>query len=201
MNKIFEYKNRGTRKGNIYYLIDDDTIEIEIENNNNEKVRCIIDKEDFDKVKVCNWKFRRDCQTFYACNSRNGMIHRLIMNCPDDMKVDHINGNGLDNRKSNLKIVTDKQNSHNFHHSRGRTGILGVVFEGGRSPRYRAVWNENGKMKTKSFSISKHGDKAEEMAIQHREFIKNSLYKDIYNGVLPKVMSGDATSIVDLNNN
>ena len=36
MNKIFEYKNRGTRKGNIYYLIDDDTIEIEIENNNNE---------------------------------------------------------------------------------------------------------------------------------------------------------------------
>ena len=56
-------------------------------------------------------------------------------------------------------------------------------------------------MKTKSFSISKHGDKAEEMAIQHREFIKNSLYKDIYNGALPKVMSGDATSIVDLNNN
>ena len=41
MNKIFEYKNRGTRKGNIYYLIDDDTIEIEIENNNNEKVSKI----------------------------------------------------------------------------------------------------------------------------------------------------------------
>lgn len=41
------------------------------------------------------------------------MLHRLIMNPPDDMIVDHINGNTLDNRKENLRIVTAKQSSYN----------------------------------------------------------------------------------------
>ena len=37
-------------------------------------------------------------------------IHRSIMNPPEDMVVDHINGNKLDNRKVNLRICTNQQN-------------------------------------------------------------------------------------------
>jgi hypothetical protein len=40
-------------------------------------------------------------------------MHRVIMNCPDDMFVDHINHDPLDNRKCNLRIVTIKQNNWN----------------------------------------------------------------------------------------
>jgi hypothetical protein len=41
------------------------------------------------------------------------MLHRFLMNPPADMIVDHINGNKLDNRKENLRIVTAKQSSYN----------------------------------------------------------------------------------------
>lgn len=40
-------------------------------------------------------------------------LHRLLMNCPDEMDVDHKNHNTYDNRKSNLRIVTRTQNNMN----------------------------------------------------------------------------------------
>ena len=38
------------------------------------------------------------------------MMHRLIMNAPKGMEVDHLNYDGLDNRKSNLEVVTKSMN-------------------------------------------------------------------------------------------
>jgi hypothetical protein len=40
-------------------------------------------------------------------------LHRFIINTPDDMLTDHINGNRLDNRKENLRVVTRSQNNMN----------------------------------------------------------------------------------------
>lgn len=61
-------------------------------------------------------------------------LHRKVMNCPDDMIVDHINGNGLDNRKENLRVCSYSQNAHNRRRNNEQPGVYFENFTG----RYRA---------------------------------------------------------------
>ena len=80
-----------------------------------------IDGEDFDKIKDYKWRLSsRQYGGHYAVTTilknnqqRLMSIHRLIMNCPDGMVVDHINHNKLDNRKENLRICTHRNNTRN----------------------------------------------------------------------------------------
>src|SRR3990167_9459857 len=51
----------------------------------------------------------------YAQDPKSRYLHRLVTNAPKGLDVDHINGNKLDNRKANLRIVTRSQNLHNRH--------------------------------------------------------------------------------------
>lgn len=55
-------------------------------------------------------------------------FHRLILDCPEGMEVDHINHDGLDNRRENLRICTRQQNSFNTKPIVNRTS------------KYKGVW-------------------------------------------------------------
>ena len=58
------------------------------------------------------------------------LMHRLIMNVPIKMEVDHIDRNGLNNQKSNLRIVTHQQNSMNSKKQKGSSSkYKGVTFD------------------------------------------------------------------------
>lgn len=80
-----------------------------------------VDNEDFDKLKDINWSLRHGKYPYFK---NYGGVHRYIMNPPDDMVVDHINGDTLDNRRSNLRICTQQQNSFNAKPSSTITSSL-----------------------------------------------------------------------------
>lgn len=68
----------------------------------------------------------------YASTTIKGkkvLMHRLIMNVPESMEVDHIDGNGLNNRRSNLRVCTRSQNGKNRKLAKNnKSGYHGVHF-------------------------------------------------------------------------
>lgn len=78
---------------------------------------CLVDDEDYPLLNRVKW-----CKDD-AGYVRNGhfRMHSLIMGFPRSTYiVDHINGNKLDNRKSNLRLVTYQQNSQNVTKRKGK---------------------------------------------------------------------------------
>jgi hypothetical protein len=69
-------------------------------------------------------------------NNKEQKLHRLIIECPDDMVVDHINGDKLDNRRSNLRICQQIENTRNRKTNYDKK-TKGVGFQK-RSGTYRA---------------------------------------------------------------
>jgi hypothetical protein len=62
-------------------------------------------------------------------NYKMKKLHRLIMNAPDNMQVDHINGDKLDNRKCNLRLCNNSQNQMNRGKQKNNTsGYIGVTW-------------------------------------------------------------------------
>lgn len=81
-------------------------------------------------------------QGYYACCTYNGKtiwMHRVITNAPEGVIIDHEDRNGLNNRGSNLRFSTQKQNQYNtVLCSRNTSGYKGVSW----SPKYKC-WRSN----------------------------------------------------------
>lgn len=107
---------------------------LEINSKKYPDLRVLIDDEDYDKIKKYNWHIHRNRNTFYAISHiyRNGKrttmsLHRYIMDFPYRKIVDHINLNGLDCRKKNLRTCTVEENMHNSRRQKNNTsGYIGV---------------------------------------------------------------------------
>lgn len=101
---------------------------------------AIVDSVDFEYLNQYRWHAKMGGHTFYAARKaiiagreRTVNMHRLIMNAPRGIFIDHINHNGLDNRRQNLRFATAQQNSWNNSVRRPRG-----------SSRYKGVsWNRN----------------------------------------------------------
>ena len=89
----------------------------------------LIDPVDIQHVVKHHWWADKIGHTYYAkaqVHKKSIYMHRVLMLPPKSKEVDHINGNGLDNRRCNLRVVTRRENNLNRHCSSGNTGIPGI---------------------------------------------------------------------------
>ena len=95
----------------------------------------LVDDNDFDYLNKWVWhvniKGYVERSTWARGKGRTTTIRmqRVIMNPPANLQVDHINGNKLDNRQSNLRLATNSQNQANTNKRRDNTsGYKGITF-------------------------------------------------------------------------
>jgi len=116
---------------------------------------AIVDPEDYNWLMQYKWHANgRQEGSLYAVNQKRQKMHRLIMNAPKGMVVDHINGNGLDNRKTNIRLATYTQNSWNSRHGMGQgtSRYKGVIWSK-RNNKWEAVISVNGRRKHLGYFI------------------------------------------------
>ena len=93
--------------------------------NTNEKF--YFDLEDYNKISEYTWM--KDGNGYIMDSNSAIYLHRLILDCPDGLEVDHINHKKYDNRKNNMRICTASQNSMNKGlQSNNTSGHTGVYF-------------------------------------------------------------------------
>jgi len=93
---------------------------------------ALIDDEDYEKVSQFKWCVNGVSPSHYGirvCKGQRGKLihlHRFLMNAPDGFDVDHIDGDTMNNQKSNLRICTRSQNSINSKKKKGLSKFKGV---------------------------------------------------------------------------
>ncbi len=98
---------------------------------------ALVDAQDYYQLVKYKWHAARGVNTFYAAANWRGkgvIMHRVIMAPPDHLVVDHIDHNGLNNCRTNLRLCTTSQNNRNCSPKKGT------------SSRYKGVvWNKEKK--------------------------------------------------------
>jgi hypothetical protein len=111
-----------------------------------------VDEADYAILSRFNWCYSdgyaiRGVRDRRAGTQATIRMHRVILDAPEGIEVDHVNGNRLDNRRANLRLATHKQNLHNLptpaHNTSGFKGVSWCK----RSQKWRAYIKVDGKSK------------------------------------------------------
>jgi hypothetical protein len=109
---------------------------------------AIIDDDDYTLISQYTWTYHSAGYAYRTTprpNPKMILMHRHVMNAESGIEVDHINGNRLDNRKSNLRFCTSTQNKANMKIRKDNTtGYKGVSIDK-RNGKFQAYININGK--------------------------------------------------------
>lgn len=175
--KIFKYSKSD--KTNHIEILEDHAEIFLIDKNNEVCAKALIDLDDVDKVKNIKWHRSELQRSTYYCLSNDSewkRIHRLIMGVTDkNIIVDHINHNGLDNRKSNLRVCTSGQNTCNCLTSKNnKSGHKGVYWS-----KERKKWCAQISINNKTKGLGRY-DTIEE-AIEAREKAAKEYYGEFAN--------------------
>lgn len=139
---------------------------------------ALVDDADLATISAYRWRYQRryDGRGGYATTHVRGAdgikrqmgMHRLLLAPPSHLQVDHINGDGLDNRRANIRICTSAQNAANRP---SRKAIKGICQRG--AGRYLAViYSTPGRYEFGPFETEHEAGRAYDAAcrILHGEF-------------------------------
>ena len=109
------------------------------------------DLEDYDKIKDIRWKKDKDgyiVANMYNKDTKKSVgikMHRLVIGCPNDMFVDHIDPyKKNDNRKQNLRICTKQENAMYRKRAKNNTsGVTGVYWHSGTEKWVAVIYYKN----------------------------------------------------------
>ncbi len=114
---------------------------------------ALVEDNDFDGLSLFKWSAMKNRSTFYAFrkdggakSGKNIYMHREILNAPKDTVVDHIDGNGLNNRRKNIRLVSHRENTSNRARNRRNPLSLGTSFRKAIG-KYTAQIKLNGRIK------------------------------------------------------
>lgn len=111
--------------------------------------RCKIDPEDAERVLLYKWSFAHgsDGRNYVRGIDRSTKppkqikMHRYLLDAPEGMQVDHINGDPLDNRRENLRLATPAQNQANRRKRSGGSSVYKGVSWHKKGRAWRATIN------------------------------------------------------------
>lgn len=113
---------------------------------------AVIDAADVPLVDGFNWCAQVQSHTVYAQRKdrsgpkpRTVLLHRVIAGEPEGFDIDHRDGNGLDNRRANLRDATKAQNQHNARISKRNTSGFKGVMRNNRNSKWQAMIGLNRK--------------------------------------------------------
>lgn len=116
---------------------------------------AMVDDEDFEELNKFSWYALKAPHTFYAVRKpwdrklkksvRQIYMHRVILQPRKDQVTDHIDGDGLNNTKNNLRACTQSENLSNQVRGSGRntSGVPNVEYFNGKNKYWIAKLNRN----------------------------------------------------------
>lgn len=113
---------------------------------------AIVDDEDFEWLSKKSWYAFFNGWIFYAATNKSikidktrktFLMHRIILNPLAEMQIDHKNGNGLDNRRNNLRICIQEENNRNKIGKSHSSIYKGVTWDKNRNCWKAAISKQN----------------------------------------------------------
>lgn len=196
----------GNRVGKTSYYINDIPCKNEIRINNNiAEMDCydveknvvattVFDIDDIPMISKYRWrstiKGTKLTNTYIVTNVYHGStievlyLHRLIMSAPKGIEVDHIDGNPLNNQKSNLRFATRSQQLMNTRiRSDNSLGIRGIVYDKRKNTYKIEIQKNNFRYYFKDFdNIAKaaYGRKIAQEILFGEYSSKNQINEDVW---------------------
>lgn len=167
--KIADLSIKYKRRIYNYFEIKDDHVIMYWTSKNRDNIfEILFDIEDLENIIEKRWFVFKSRQTHYCTESGTGLkMHRFLLNIKDDtVIVDHINRNGLDNRRCNLRIASFQENARNRSTSKNNnSGKNGVHYNSSKNCYVARIINNEGKRIERSFSVKAHKGNAINLAI------------------------------------